>query len=69
MQIIDQSPLFAPTAIKLDGRRVPTRHISRDADESSIVDLNAPIVVQHTRLNSRQAENALISTIAFGVDR
>jgi hypothetical protein len=24
-----------------------------------------PIVVQHTRLDSRQAENALVSTIAF----
>jgi hypothetical protein len=24
-----------------------------------------PIVVQHTRLDSRQAENALLSTIAY----
>jgi hypothetical protein len=24
-----------------------------------------PVVVQHTRLDSRQAENALITTIAF----
>jgi hypothetical protein len=24
-----------------------------------------PIVVQHTRLDNRQAENALLSTIAF----
>jgi hypothetical protein len=26
-----------------------------------------PIVVQHTRLDSRQAENALLSTIAFSM--
>ena len=26
---------------------------------------DVPIVVQHTRLDSRQAENALLSTIAF----
>jgi len=28
-----------------------------------------PIVVQHTRLDSRQAENALLSTIAYASDQ
>jgi hypothetical protein len=28
--------------------------------------MDVPIVVQHTRLDSRQAENALLSTIAYG---
>ncbi|MDP8932281.1 MAG: sensory rhodopsin transducer [Actinomycetota bacterium] len=30
------------------------------------VESDVPIVVQHTRLDSRQAENALISTVAYG---
>ena len=34
-------------------------------DYASLITSNVPIVVQHTRLDSRQAENALISTIAF----
>ena len=32
---------------------------------SSVIECDVPIVVQHTRLDSRQAENALLSTIAF----
>ena len=32
---------------------------------SSVIAADSPIVVQHTRLDSRQAENALLSTIAF----
>lgn len=32
---------------------------------SSIFISDVPIVIQHTRLDSRQAENALISTIAY----
>ncbi len=35
---------------------------------SSLIVSDAPIVVQHTRLDSRQAENALLSTIAYPVD-
>lgn len=34
-------------------------------DYASVIESDIPIVVQHTRLDSRQAENALISTIAF----
>ena len=34
-------------------------------DYSVVIRSSLPIVVQHTRLNSRQAENALMSTIAF----
>ena len=36
-----------------------------DTDYASVIISNVPIVVQHTRLDSRQAENALITTIAF----
>ncbi|WP_246337811.1 sensory rhodopsin transducer [Azospirillum oleiclasticum] len=34
---------------------------------ASVVEADAPVVVQITRLDSRQAENALLSTIAFPV--
>lgn len=39
--------------------------IPRDTDYASVIESDVPIVVQHTRLDSRQAENALISTIAY----
>lgn len=39
--------------------------IPRDTDFASVIESDVPIVVQHTRLDSRQAENALLSTIAF----
>lgn len=35
---------------------------------ASTIDSDVPIVVQHTRLDSRQAETALITTIAFPGD-
>lgn len=39
--------------------------IPLDTDYASVVESNVPIVVQQTRLDSRQAENALFSTVAF----
>ena len=39
--------------------------IPRDTDYSSVIESDAPIVVQHTRLDSRQSAAALLSTIAF----
>ena len=35
---------------------------------ASVIESDVPIVVQHTRLDSRQAENALMTTIAFSAD-
>ncbi|HSK11011.1 MAG TPA: sensory rhodopsin transducer [Vicinamibacterales bacterium] len=32
---------------------------------ASVIESDIPIVCQHTRLDSRQAENALLSTIAY----
>lgn len=32
---------------------------------TSVIRSDTPIIVQHTRLDSRQAENALLSTIAY----
>lgn len=39
--------------------------IPLDTDYASVIRADVPVVVQHTRLDSRQAENALLSTIAF----
>ena len=39
--------------------------IPRDTDYASVIESDVPIVVQHTRLDSRQAENALLTTIAY----
>lgn len=36
-----------------------------DTDYASVLESDVPIVVQHTRLDSRRAEIALLSTIAF----
>lgn len=41
--------------------------VPRDTDYASVIVSDVPIVVQHTRLDSRQAENALLSTVAFPV--
>jgi hypothetical protein len=42
--------------------------IPRDTDYSSLIESDEPVVVQHTRLDSRQSENALLSTIAYPAD-
>jgi hypothetical protein len=36
-----------------------------DTDYASVIESDVPIVVQHTRLDSRLAKNALLSTIAY----
>jgi len=72
----DRDPV-GPYRIVVPARR--TRHvrfndlkdpepIPRDTDYASVIESDVPIVVQHTRLDSRQAENALLSTIAFAAN-
>ncbi|HSA87110.1 MAG TPA: sensory rhodopsin transducer [Nitrospira sp.] len=72
----DREPA-GPYRLVVPGRR--TRHIRfndltdpepipHDTDFASLIESDVPIVVQHTRLDSRQAENALLSTIAFAGD-
>lgn len=39
--------------------------IPRGTDYACVIESSVPIVVQHTRLDSRQAANALLSTIAY----
>ncbi|HEX2566927.1 MAG TPA: sensory rhodopsin transducer [Burkholderiales bacterium] len=69
----DREPV-GPYTVKVPARR--TRHVRfndlekparvpRDTDYSSVIESDEPIVVQHTRLDSRQAALALLSTMAF----
>jgi hypothetical protein len=69
----DREPV-GPYRVTVPGRR--TRHvrfndltdpepIPRATAYASVIESDVPIVVQHTRLDSRQAENALLSTIAY----
>ena len=69
----DREPV-GPYRVTVPARR--TRHvrfndlrdpqpIPRGTDFSSLIRSDVPIVAQHTRLDSRQAENALLSTIAY----
>lgn len=71
----DREPV-GPYVVQVPARR--TKHvrfndlkdpapIPRDTDYASLIDSNVRIVVQHTRLDSRQSENALFSTMAFPV--
>ncbi len=50
--------------VRFNNLKVP-EPIPLDTDYSSVLFSDVPVVVQHTRLDSRQAENALLTTIAF----
>jgi hypothetical protein len=39
--------------------------VPRDTAYSSVFESNVPVVVQHTRLDSRRPEISLLSTIAY----
>lgn len=69
----DREPA-GPYCFEVPGRR--TRHlrfndfrdpepIPVDTDFASLIVADRPVVVQHSRLDSRQAELALLSTMAF----
>ena len=40
--------------------------VPRDTDYACVVESDVPIVVQHTRMDTRKAEIALLSTMAYG---
>ena len=42
--------------------------VPHGTEYSSVIESDVPIVVQHTRLDSRQADNALMTTIAYPAD-
>jgi len=69
----DREPA-GPYVVEVGARR--TRHVRfndltdpepvpRDTDYASLIRSDQPIVVQHSRLDSRQAENALMTTVAY----
>ena len=69
----DRDPV-GPYRVVVPARR--TRHqrfndlddpqpIPRDTDYASVIESDVPIVVQHTRLDSCQPANALLTTVAF----
>lgn len=71
----DREPL-GPFQIALPARR--TKHlrfndlsdpsqIPRDTPYASLIESDVPIIVQHTRLDSRNPNIALLSTIAFAL--
>jgi len=39
--------------------------VPKGTDYASVFESNVPVVVQHTRLDSRQAEGALMTTLAY----
>lgn len=39
--------------------------VPRDTDYASVIESTVPVVVQHTRLDSRRSELALLSTLAY----
>jgi hypothetical protein len=51
--------------LRFNDLRDPER-IPRATDYSSVFESDVPIVVQHTRLDSRQAAAALLTTVAYG---
>ncbi len=53
--------------MRLDELRDP-EPVPHGTEYSSVIESDALIVVQHTRLQSRQAENALMTTIEFPAD-
>jgi hypothetical protein len=63
-----------PYRVTVDARR--TKHlrfndledpepVPRDTEYSSVIRSSAPVVVQHTRLDSREPPHALLSTLAW----
>jgi hypothetical protein len=50
--------------VRFNGLRHP-EPVPRDTDYAVLIESDVPIVVQHTRLDSRQAALALLSTLAF----
>ena len=72
----DRDPV-GPYRLTIAPRR--TRHIRfndlsdpepvpHGTDVASVIESDTRIVVQHTRLDSRQAQNALMTTVAFAAD-
>jgi hypothetical protein len=59
-----QVPARRTKHVRFNDLNIP-EPIPRDTDYSSIIESDVPVVVQHTRLDSRQVANALLSTMAY----
>jgi hypothetical protein len=50
--------------LRFNDLREPTP-VPRDTDYASVFESDVPVIVQHTRLDSRRAEVSLLSTVAY----
>lgn len=57
-------PARRTSHVRFNNLTEPER-IPEGTNYASVIESDVPIVVQHTRLDSRQSENALMTTIAF----
>lgn len=53
--------------LRFDDLRDPAP-IPRDTDYASLITADVPVVIQHTRLDARPGERALVSTMAYSDD-
>ncbi|NGY03299.1 sensory rhodopsin transducer [Solimonas terrae] len=53
--------------LRFDDLREPEA-IPRNTDYASVFEADVPVVIQHTRLDARPGERALLSTLAFGAE-
>jgi hypothetical protein len=76
LYFVDREPV-GPYRLTVAARRVvhlrfndldDPEPVPRDTDYASLIRADVPIVVQHTRLDSRHPNVALLSTMAFGGD-
>jgi hypothetical protein len=76
LYFVDREPV-GPYRLTVAARRVvhlrfndldDPEPVPRDTDYASLIRSDVPIVVQHTRLDSRHPNVALLSTTAFGSD-
>lgn len=51
--------------IRFNDLQIP-EPVPRGIDYSSLIQSDVPVVVQHTRLDSRRAELAIMTTVAYG---
>ena len=73
LYFVDRAPV-GPYRLTVPARRtfhqrfnelIDPEPVPRDTDYASVITANVPVVVQHTRLDSRQAQFALMTTMAF----
>ena len=59
-------PAHRTLHVRFNDLREPSP-IPRGVDYASVIESDVPIVVQHTRLDTRQSEAALLSTLAYAL--